>query len=414
MKVNQTERWFRLILGALALFFAGVIYAWSILSAPFARAVADGGFGWDAKILGLNYTIAISSFCIGGFVSGLLSKKLAPRVRMVISAILLFAGFFITSRLNPGVSPVALYLAYGVVAGVGIGFVYNTVIGLTNAWFPDRKGLCSGVLMMAFGFSSLVLGKIADKLIGMESVGWRTTFLILAAAAGAALLLTAVFIKAPAPGTEFPKPKSVSGKKASAPAAARDYTAVEMIKTLAFWQSFVYVLLMAAAGSAAISFAKGIIADVDPEAPASFAVTVAGILSVFNGLGRLVSGALIDRLGVRRTQYVTNTIAVAAPLIVVLSLSWGSLPLGVAGLCLCGFSYGCAPTASAAYSAAFFGQKNFSLNFSIMNLILIPASFAATVAGNLKASTGSFTSTFIILAALCAVNYIVGLSIKKA
>ena len=407
MQVKPVERWLRLALGGIVLLLAGIIYAWSILKMPLAEA-----FGWDAAQLGLNYTITICFFCIGGFFSGLLSRRLSARIRLVGSAVLVFSGFFITSVLPEGASPALLYLAYGVLAGAGIGIVYNAIISVTNAWFPDKKGLCSGILMMAFGFSSLILGRMADAFIQDEAVGWRATILMLAIAAGVVQLAAAFLVKTPPQGTIFPEPKRAAGKGAPAVAIEkRDYTAGEVVRRSSFWRMFVYLTLLAAVGSAAISFARDMITDVGGSM--DVAVTMVGVLAIFNGLGRLSSGALFDRLGVHKTLYITGVIAVAAPLVIVLALVTGSTAIGIAGLCLSGMSYGFAPTTSAAFANVYFGMKNFSINFSLLNLILIPSSFAATIAGQIKTSTGAFTTTFIILAVASVIGQVAGLSVRK-
>jgi OFA family oxalate/formate antiporter-like MFS transporter len=203
MKVNHLERWLRLVFGVIVLLFAGIIYAWTILKAPFASE-----FGWDPAQLSLNYTLTIVSFCIGGFFAGLLTKRTTPRFRILVSAALLFAGFFGTSRLNPEGGIIWLYVCYGMASGFGVGFAYTTVIGLTNAWFPDKKGLCSGILLMGFGLTSLVIGNIADALMKDPDVGWRAVYLGLAISLGAVLLLASFIIRAPAEGTVFPEPKS--------------------------------------------------------------------------------------------------------------------------------------------------------------------------------------------------------------
>ncbi|MDR0861718.1 MAG: MFS transporter [Oscillospiraceae bacterium] len=405
MPVNKTERWLRLALGVVVLLFAGIIYSWSILKYPFGTE-----FGWDAGQLGLNATLTICFFCIGGFITGLMSKKTSPRVRLLISAVLLFAGFFGTSLLD-GSSVALLYISYGVVAGIGIGFAYNTVISVTGAWFPDKKGLCSGVLMMGFGLTSLIIGKVADGMMRSETIGWRKTYLVLAIAIGAVLLVAALFIKPPREGTVFPTPKTAGKRAAESETVVRDYTATEMVRRKSFWLLFAFITLIAAVGCTAVSFVTDIIKEVGGGE--SFAVTAAGLLSIFNGLGRLVTGALFDALGRRKTQYVMSAFAIAAPTTVVVALVTSSLPLGIIGMALCFFSYGFAPTTSSAFASAFFGQKNFSLNFSIVNLILIPAPFAATLAGNLYKSSGNFISTFIILIGCSVVGLVVNLALKK-
>jgi OFA family oxalate/formate antiporter-like MFS transporter len=106
-------------------------------------------------------------------------------------------------------------------------------------------------------------------------------------------------------------------------------------------------------------------------------------------------------------------VGVLAPLTVVLALALDSLFLGVAGVCLCGATYGFCPTTGSVFAARFYGRKNFALNFSMLNLILVFAPLAATLAGTVRDATGGFMAAFIVLTALSAVGFFVNLGIKK-
>lgn len=409
MKVNNIERWARLAFSTLVLLFAGIVYSWSILKLPFSTE-----FGWDAGSLGLNSTFTLVFFCIGGFISGLMTKKTSARLRMIISAVMLFAGFFITSRLNHNAKPVSLFLAYGFLGGTGIGIVYNTVVSTTNQWFPDKKGLCSGIMMMGFGLTTLIIGNIADRMIRSPDIGWRTTYLALAIIIGALFLIMAFVLKAPSPDTVFPQPKQKTGKPSKAQQQQikpRDYTATEMIRRSSFWRIFLFITTVGAVGTASISFVTDILSEVGGST--SFVVTAAGVLSIFNGLGRLFIGSMFDAIGLRRAQYLMSAIFIIAPAVVVLALFTNSLVLAVVGMALCFFAYGFAPTTGAAFASGYFGEKHFSLNFSIVNLILIPAPFAAALAGNMYERTGSFISTFAILIGVAVIGVISLLSVRR-
>jgi len=254
----------------------------------------------------------------------------------------------------------------------------------------------------------LVIGWLIDLLGNSETVGWRTTYVIIAIALGVVFLVAAVFIKPPPKDTVFPSKKEDENKQVK---EIRNYTALEMISRPSFYLIFIFVTILASSGSAAISFARDIVFDAG--ASEGFAVIAVGLLGVSNGLGRLTIGWLFDKQGLRHTQLISSGIAILAPLTVVMALMSSSLILGVLGLCLCGFSYGIAPTINSIFASEFYGQKNFSLNFSILNLILIPAPFAAMLAGGIKASTGGFMTAFIILTGLTIIGFFINLAIRK-
>ena len=394
-------RWLYLLLGIAALIFAGVIYAWSILKAPLAEA-----FGWSGPELALNYTITMCCFCLGGFLGGLLGKRLGSRICLLAAAALAGAGFVLASRLEGG-SPAALYLCYGVLGGLGIGVAYNVIISTVNPWFPDKKGLCSGCLMMGFGASALVVGKAASALI--EGPGWRTAYLGLGIALAAVLGLTALFLRAPKPGTVLPAPQAKRGKGDDVEALECDTPA--MLRRLSFWLAFGLIVCLSAVGSTVISFARDLSLSVGAEA--GFATTLVGVLSVCNGLGRIAIGALFDRVGRRTTMLTANFLTILAAGVTLLAAALHALPLCVAGLCLTGFSYGSSPTISSAFTAGFYGTKHFPLNFSVMNFNLIPAALTATAAGSLLETTGGFTAPLALLLALASLSLLLNLLIKK-
>lgn len=395
----KNNRWLRLALGAFVLFFAGIIYAWSVIKAPFAA------FGWTGSQLGLNYTITMSMFCLGGLFSGLLNKKVDSKIRMAVSGLLVAGGFVLTSTLSETSPVFLLYLGYGIMAGLGIGVVYNIVISLTSAWFPDKKGVCSGVMMMAFGFSSFVLGNIAAKLFSITNVGWSKTYIIYGILIGLVILVCGLFIRAP-------KPEELPAVTKKVNTEQQDFTSAQMLKRASFWQLFLFFILFSAVGSVTLAFGKDIL--VSGGLGESVAVTFASMLAIFNGFGRLASGTIFDALGIRKTQYITSAVAIAASGIALLGLAVNVSAVVVVGVALCAFSYGFTPTVSAAFSNAFYGPKNFSLNYALMNLILIPSAFYATLAGKIVDATGSFVTIFIVLLVCSIIGLVDNLTIKKA
>ena len=405
MENKKLVRWPQLAIGVIVLLFAGVIYAWSILKAPFA---AKELFAMTPTQLGLNFALTVSMFCIGGFISGLLNKKVSTRIRLIIGGLLLLLGFFITSRLAAGSSGF-LYLAYGCLGGLGIGITYNVIIATVTAWYPDKKGFSSGFLLMGFALNSLIIGKIASYYLGIPDQ-WRSTFVILAIVTAAIIIISAFLIKLPPAGTKFPAPKAKKMVEKN-DFEARDYTAREMVKRASFWKLFFFFMLLASVGAVAIGIATNVL--IDNGAAKDFAITLVGFISIFNGIGRITSGALFDNIGRRRTQYVTSAVAILAPIIIVLAYLTHSTGVAIVGLCLAYFSYGFAPTGSTAFIGTFFGQKNFALNLSVLNLILIPTGFASFLAGFLKDSFGSYMYAYILLAACSVIGLFINLSIKK-
>ena len=270
-----TIRWFYLTIGILSMLFAGILYSWSILKAPLADA-----FGWNASQLTMNFTLTMCFFCLGGVGGGLLARRLGTRLTIALGGALACIGFVLTARLDGSSLPM-LYLSYGVITATGIGFAYNVVLSTVQAWFPDKKGTCSGALLMGFGASSLVLGSLADALIQNPAVGWRAAFLCLGVAIGIVLVAAALLIRLPAPGTVLPQPKAAANRVQEDFEAA-DYTTGQMLRRFTFWRAFLCIIFLAAMGNTVISFAKDLSLSVG--ASAALSTTLVGVLAVCNSL----------------------------------------------------------------------------------------------------------------------------------
>ena len=401
-KTNVSARWWILAAGVATMLFAGIIYAWSILKTPFASEL-----GFEPGALALNFTLTMCFFCLGGFVSGRLVRRIGTRLTLVAAGILAGIGFVLTSRL--GGSAISLYITYAFLAGLGIGISYITIISTVNSWFPDRRGFSSGALMMGFGASTLLFGKIADALFATD-FGWRSTYVVIGVAIAVVVVLSSFVIKAPA------KDAVLSEKKKNARTnkenfEARDYTPAEMVRRFTFWRAFLALVCLTAVGSSVISFARDLALSVGAEA--ALATTLVGVLSVCNGLGRIITGAVFDSMGRRFTMISASVLTMCAAGVTLFSVKIGSLPLCVIGLCLTGLSYGTSPTVSSAFTSAFYGQKHFATNLSISNFNLMFASFIATACSSLQVSSGGYTLPFVLLLTLSAVSFVLNISIKK-
>lgn len=391
----KSNRWLRLMAATLALLLAGIIYAWSFLKNPIAQL-----YGWELRgaQLQLNYTLTLVFFCIGGLVAGFMGKKASVKLKMAAAGALLLGGFIIVANLT-GKSALPLYLGYGVMAGTGIGIVYNTVIGVTNAWFADRKGLASGVMMLGFGFSAMVLGNLATALFETP-LGWRGTFLVYGAVIGVGLALMGLYIRTPREG-EAP------AAAVAAEGGAQDYDTLSMIKRPSFWLIFVYLVIINSICTVAIGQSRELMLGIDANAVA-LAALGASMVSVMNGVGRLIWGALFDRLGLARTRIIDGAVLLMAPLLLLLSMKLGSTALCFAALCITGVAYGYSPTATNTYLLAFFGRRHFSMNLSVMTMTLIPAAFFSTITGGM-----SLSGTYLFLSILAVAGVGVNLFIKK-
>ena len=392
--MNTNKRWLYLCTATLTLLFLGLIYAWSIFRTPFSEIFPD----WTISQMSLTFTISMIFFCLGGFVGGLMSKKLSVRVRFLISAVMLFAGFFVVSMVDPAKpasSLTMLYIFYGVFGGGGVGIAYNTVIGTLNKWFPDKVGLASGIMLMGFGLGGLVLGSVVNSMIG--SMGLLTVFKILGIVIAVVCAAAAFIIKAPsaedsAALAALAEASLPASAKASADSSAgkSDYSAGEMLRTARFWFFTLWAILLNSAGLLVINSAANI-------SVAFGGTAVLGmIVSLFNGAGRIVAGNNFDKFG-RKTATIVNTaFMLAAGAFLTLGGMSGKYIVILCGLVLVGLAYGGCPTITSAYINKAFGPANFPTNFSIANFSLIPAATIGPMISSalLESAGGSYNTNF--------------------
>ena len=399
--MKKSNRWLILVIATVSLLFLGLIYALSIFKAPLAELFPT----WTVSQLSLTFTISMSMFCIGGFVGGITSKKLGLRAKFFISAILLFVAFFgvsLVDTTDPSKSLVMLYVFYAFFGGGGVGFAYNAVIGSVTKWFPDCVGLASGIMLMGFGLGALVLGGIASGMMG--SIGVAPTFKILAVAIAIAMVLSALFIKAPEAG-EVAHAKKEEKPEAELEAKADDskqYTAGEMLKTSKFWIFFVWNICVSAAGLLVINSAANI------SIAFGGAAVLGMIVSLFNGFGRIINGSLFDKKGSAVSILTCTLFMVVAGALLSIGGITKSYVLIFAGLVFVGLSYGGCPALGSAYTNKQFGAKNFPTNFSIMNFnLLVAATIGPTLSAKLlTAADGVYNTNFYAVLALAVIGLV--------
>ena len=207
----------------------------------------------------------------------------------------------------------------------------------------------------------------------------------------------------------LPTPKA--SKTAAEAFAQQELTTAQMLKRVSFWMAFVCIAFLAAVGSSVISFAKDLALSVG--SPESLAVTLVGVLSVCNGLGRIFTGAVFDAIGRRKTMLLANILTICAASVTLLAVTIGSLPLCIAGLCLTGISYGACPTITASFTSTFFGMKYFSTNMALMTFTVMGGSLIATVSNKILEVTGGYTVTFLMLLSLTFIALVLNIFIRK-
>jgi OFA family oxalate/formate antiporter-like MFS transporter len=388
--------------GIVVLLGSGLVYAWSVLQAPIAAAYPD----WTKGQLSLTFTITMFCFCIGGFAGGMLQRRWRPRVLVWASAALFLAGFSLASSAS---SLVMLYLGFGVLAGLGSGLAYNAALSSVLPWFPDKQGLISGVLLMGFGISSFAVGKAYTALTPSDGgFAWRGSLMAIGVVLAVVMALAGFLVEKP--GRGWRAPGKASRRRT---ASYEEVPSTQMVRRPSFWLFMVWTTLLSAAGLAIVSQGSPLAQEAIPGISMGTVATLAGLISVFNGVGRILSGAMFDGLGRAKTMLASGALFVVAMLLVILSLTSHSMPLLVLAFVATGLAYGCVPPINSAFASLFFGQRNYPVNVSIVNLNLLVASFGSTVAGMVVDATKSYVTVAVIVIVAVVAGTVAGWLIRE-
>ena len=402
MKLN---RWFYAVTGVLVLVFAGLVYAWSVLATPVAAYYTE----WTGAQLSLTFTICMIFFCLGGLAAGLLSGKTNVKWNMAAAAILFLAGFFLASKAE---TVTVLYLGYGVLAGTAAGIAYNSVMSTVSGYFPDKPGLISGILLMGFGMGSFLIGKVYQAYTG-PGEGFRSSFRVFGMILFVVMLVCSLFLRKPEP--EEMKRFLPGGEKEGKSKIQEwdDFTASQMLGRRSFWLYFAWATLLSAAGLALISQASAVTLQVHPAAAAGTVSTSVGLISIFNGCGRVIFGGMFDRIGRKKTMVLIEVTYAAAMILLISSLKCENFVILICGFVVMGLAYGGVTPANSAFVSTFYGKKHYAVNFPMINLNLLIASFGSTIAGVLYDASGSYFSTFLFMLAAVAVGSVCETVIRK-
>lgn len=423
-------RWRRLAAGCLVMAMIGFIYGWSVFSAPLMDE-----FGWEPSTLSLTFTLLMWAFCAGGIVGGRLVRRFPARVALWLAAMLTLAAFASTALAVRADAPWLLYLTYGVLGGGGVGIAYTAAMGAVMAWFPDRAGLASGLMLLCYCLSTLALSSVAAWLF--DAVGWRAAFLALGAGTSAVVALAAAFLRAPRadeaaraqaqPADADARAAEANGADAdgaagvaAAPATATSpattalagATTAAMLRTPAFWVYAAWMLAVSCIGLAVIGSANQLALGAG-AAPAA-AVAAVGMLALCNGLGRLAMGVVFDALGAAACTVIDAAALGGALALLGAALGLGSAPLALAGLALAGLGAGATSVIGSGFMATAFGEAHYAENLAILNLTLIPAALAGPLMLNGPlAATGSYLPGLAALMGAAAVAAALGLALQR-
>jgi MFS transporter, OFA family, oxalate/formate antiporter len=394
----MTNRWSIAIAGVLLQVALGAVYAWSVFRAPLMKQS-----GWSISEVTLTFTITIFVVGFAAFFGGLWLNRKGPRVVALTGGFLYGLGVFLASFSDHKLW--WLYLSYGVIGGIGLGFSYIVPVAVLVKWFPDRRGLITGVAVGGFGAGALVTAPVATRLI--QSVGVLHTFAYLGIAFLIVTVTAGYLMQNPPEGwrPEGWAPTTLHASQLS----GRDYTLGEALRTWQWWALWLLLFLNTSAGISVISQEAPLFQEL-ARVTAVAAAGMVGVASIGNAFGRVFWAWASDSI-TRRGTFVVMFMAQIILFWALPSITSTSVLTIVAFIVLMcyGGGFGTMP----AFAADYFGSRNVGPIYGLMLTAWgFASAFGPLLIAYLRQATGSYGEGLHVIAGVMAVSVLLPLIVS--
>lgn len=386
------------ILGAVLIQLSlGAIYAWSV----FTPALET--LGWSKLETQMVFSIGLASFAIVMVFAGRAMAKFGPQRMAMAGGLTLGAGYFLAGLLG-GEHFWVVAIGVGLIGGAGIGLAYVVPIAVGMRWFPDKKGMITGLAVAGFGFGAMGWVKLAGAWGNLlESIGLSGTFMAYGIAFAAMILTGSLWMRLPPKGWQ---PAGYCTPVAKAGAGGENFTTIEMLRTPQFYLIFITFTASAGAGLMSIGLMKLYPMQALQasgytllEASAIAGTAMAVFFSIANGLGRIIWGMLSDRLGRKRSVIIMT--GSQAVFLFAFTYMAGDLWLLYIGAALIGFNFGGNFALFPTLTADVFGADRVGPNYPVVFLAYGAGGIIMPILGGTLGDMGNFPLAFTICAGAC-------------
>src|SRR5579862_4467668 len=288
----KTNRWTIALAGILLQVALGAVYAWSVFRIPLMKKC-----GWSISQVTLTFTISIFVLGVAAFFGGLWLNRRGPRIVALTGGFLYGFGVFLASFSYHRLW--WLYVSYGVIGGIGVGLSYIVPVAVLLKWFPDRRGLITGVAVGGFGAGALVTAPVATRLI--QQVGVLETFAYLGIAYLIVTMAGGAFMQNP-PAGWHPAGWNAS-RNQTKQRVSRDYTLIQALRTWQWWALWLLLFLNTSAGISVISQESPLFQELTLVSAVAAAGMV-GIASIGNAFGRVFWAWISDLITRKATFFI--------------------------------------------------------------------------------------------------------------
>ena len=387
----ESRRWIVATASILLQVALGAVYAWSVFRKPLATQ-----FHWTIPEVTLTFTIAIFVLGFAAFFGGLWASHSGPRVVAITGGVLYGSGAILASFSAGRLW--WLYLTYGVIGGTGLGFAYIIPVAVLVRWFPDKRGLMTGVAVGGFGAGALITAPVATRLI--QSVGVMSTFAYLGTAFLIVTVVAAFFMQNPPPGWV---PQGWVPQQSAQTKAQRDFTLAEALRTWQWWALWTLLFLNTCAGISIISQEAPLFQEL-AGVTAIVAAGMVGIASIGNALGRVALAWLSDIL-TRRFTFLLMFLLQAVLFWLLPSVTTaGVLTVFSFVILMCyGGGFGTMP----AFAADYFGSTNVGPIYGLMLTAWgFASAFGPLLIAHMRQASGNYRGGLHVLAVVLLVSVV--------
>lgn len=402
MSENKVMNRNLVVIGAILIQLClGAIYAWSVFTKPLVDA------GWTKTQTQAVFAAGLALFAIVMVIAGRLMPKMGPRKLAMLGGVVLGLGYFLAGLFG-GTNFWAIFFFVGIIGGSGIGLAYVVPIAVGMRWFPDKKGLITGLAVAGFGFGALLWVKLAGTWGNLiANLGLNMTFTIYGIVFFLAVLIGSFWMKYP-PEAWKPAGWEPSEKEKKFDDSKSQLKSGQMLKTPQFYMILLTFAFGASAGLMSIGLMKlfpmqALMANNYSELAASgiAGTAMAVFFSLANGLGRIAWGAISDKLG-RKTSIIVMMLTQG---IFVILFQWiaGTPGLLYIGAALIGFNFGGNFALFPTITAETFGTKYIGQNYGWVFLAYGIGGIFGPIMGGKLGDMDNFPLAFIICGILCFV-----------
>ncbi len=411
METKQLHKRSLVVVGAIMIQLAlGAIYAWSVYTKPLVEA------GWTKAQTQMVFSAGLALFAIVMVIAGRMMPRVGPRKLAMAAGIVLGLGYILAGLLGAE-NFTTTFIFVGIIGGSGIGLGYVVPIAVGMRWYPDKKGLITGLAVAGFGFGATLWMALADKLgsLGggqlLHHIGVSGTFITYGIAYTVIVLIGSIWMVFPPEGWKPAgwNPPAPIGKKAVV--GSIDFNSSEMLRSWQFYMILLTFAFGASAGLMSIGLmklwpmhamqAKGIPVEV---ASAAATLAMAVFFALFNGLGRILWGTVSDKIG----RKLSIIIMMATQGVFVILFQWMACDQATLYLfaMLIGFNFGGNFALFPTMTADTFGTKFIGQNYGWVFLAYAIGGIFGPIMGGKLGDLGNFPLAFTICGILCFIAVI--------